>query len=250
MTDSRETGFPGPKAMQDRFSRGTSHEFDSAAIASEMEHRLQKLADPTTASLRAVRREFSRRLKAAAASEIVRLAFRLLNRYRFVAYELILHHPAALASLRRRSLEQLAGNLDSWGAVDCFACFIAGPAWRQRQVPDALLARWARSKDRWWRRAAVVSTVPLNNRARGGQGDSARTLALCELVVGDSDDMVEKALSWALRELSKRDPAAVRKFVEKHRTFLAARVLREVTAKLTTGRKNPGEARFRPPTSD
>ena len=135
-------------------------------------------------------------------------------------------------------LEQLGAGLDSWVAVDCFACYLAGPAWRNGQVSDRLIHRWARSADRWWRRAALVSTVPLNSRSQGG-GDAVRTFAVCERLLDDRDDMVVKALSWALREAAKRDPAAVRDFVAGRRDRLAARVLREVGNKLTTGRKNP-----------
>jgi len=84
-----------------------------------------------------------------------------------------------------------------------------------------------------------VSTVPLNSRARGGGGDTARTVAVCRTLVGDRDDMVVKAMSWALRELAKRDPSAARRFLTAHRKELAARVLREVGNKLATGLKNP-----------
>jgi 3-methyladenine DNA glycosylase AlkD len=52
--------------------------------------------------------------------------------------------------------------------------------------------------------------------------------------------MVVKAMSWALRELAKRDPHAVRAFLSTHGQRAAARVRREVTNKLTTGRKSPG----------
>lgn len=93
--------------------------------------------------------------------------------------------------------------------------------------------------DRWWRRAAVVSTVALNNRARGGTGDTARTLSLCAVVVEDYDEMVVKAVSWALRECSKHDPQAVQSFLIEHEDQLAARILREVRHKLSTGLKNP-----------
>lgn len=129
---------------------------------------------------------------------------------------------------------------DGWAAVDTFACYLSGPAWREHQVPDAVIHRWARSPDRWWRRAALVSTVPLNAPARGGRGDTARTLAVCTLLVKDRDDMVAKALSWALRELARRDPHAVRRFLAEHQDELAARVLREVRNKLDTGLKTPG----------
>lgn len=129
--------------------------------------------------------------------------------------------------------------MDSWGDVDTFASYVAGPAWREGQVADAEIARWARSPDRWWRRAAVVSTVPLNNRARGGSGDAVRTLAICRLVLGDSDPMVVKALSWALRELAKRLPAVVEGFLDEHEARLPALVRREVRSKLRTGLKSP-----------
>jgi 3-methyladenine DNA glycosylase AlkD len=81
--------------------------------------------------------------------------------------------------------------------------------------------------------------VPLNNKARGGSGDARRTLAVCDLLIGDREDMVVKAMSWALRELAKRDAASVNAFVAANQELLAKRVLREVNAKLTTGLKNP-----------
>jgi 3-methyladenine DNA glycosylase AlkD len=79
----------------------------------------------------------------------------------------------------------------------------------------------------------------LNNKARGGQGDAMRTLAICNLVVDDREDMVVKALSWSLRELAKRDRRSVKKFLDEKQTHLARRVVREVNNKLNTGLKNP-----------
>src|SRR5207248_10095086 len=116
-------------------------------------------------------------------------------------------HREALQSLGVKELERFGRGLDGWAAVDTFACYLAGPAWRERQVPDAWVRRWARSPDRWRRRAALVCTVALNNRARGGRGDTPRTPDLCRRLAAGRDDMVDKALSWALRELTKRDPA-------------------------------------------
>jgi len=58
-------------------------------------------------------------------------------------------------------------------------------------------------------------------------------------LIADRDDIVYKALSWALRELAKKNPAAARKFLERHRKGMAAQVVREVQNKLTTGLKNP-----------
>jgi len=216
---------------------------DVNALASEIVAQMRAMASLRTADIRALRREFSKRITTASSMEVLELALLLLDRgtieYRFLAYELVCHHRLALQSLGTKELEQLGRGLDSWGAVDMFGCYLSGPAWRERQVPDSVIHRWARSRDRWWRRAALVSTVPLNNKARGGTGDSSRTLEVCRLLARDRDDMVVKALSWALRALAIRDPKAVGEFLESHKGIVAARVTRETQNKLSTGLKNP-----------
>ncbi len=76
-------------------------------------------------------------------------------------------------------------------------------------------------------------------KTRGGRGDASRTLAVCETLAGDHDDMVMKAMSWALKELVPWDPNAVERFLSDNDDRLAARVRREVRNKPTTGLKNP-----------
>ena len=198
---------------------------------------------PTVPQVRALRRRYSAQIKNWPPRTVVALALKLLAGptfpYRMVAYELVHYHSEALASLTAADLQRLGRELTSWYDVDTFAPYLAGPAWRNGQISDAVVAQWARSKDLWWRRAALVSTVALNNKARGGTGDAARTLAVCARLVADREDMVVKGLSWALRELAKREPAAVGAFVAEHAAALAPRVKREVGNKLRTGVKNP-----------
>ena len=211
-------------------------------LKEEIDMRLAALPSPSTAQIRSIRREFSKRVAKTSPEFVVELAMRLIKgsgiANRFIAYELVQHHKEALRSLTARRLVELGQGIDSWSAVDMFACYLAGPAWREKWVPDDLVLSWARSEDRWWRRAALVSTVPLNTKARGGRGDVARTLKICEMLIPDRDEMVVKALSWALRELAKREPKPVRAFLSIHKDALAARVTREVNNKLTTGLKN------------
>lgn len=212
-------------------------------FAEEIQARVHALPELKISRVRAVRREFSKRLAHAEPGVVLKLALSLLKlpafEFRFIAYELVQHHRATLASLDGPTLEKLGRGMDSWVAVDCFACYLAGPAWRERQIGESVVRRWARSEDRWWRRAALVATVPLNNKARGGKGDAARTLDVCRLLVADRDEMVVKAMSWALRELAKRDAVPVNEFLRKEGDKLAPRVLREVENKLATGLKNP-----------
>lgn len=212
-------------------------------LATEITAHVSALPTQTTAAVRGLRREYSAKLKKEPAKAVVDVAVELVSKsdflLRFIGYELVHYHRDALVSLNSKSLEALGKGLDSWQAVDTFASYLSGPAWREGQIADSVTHRWAKSKDRWWRRAALVSTVPLNNKTRGGHGDAKRTLAVCEMLLDDRDDMVVKAMSWALRELAKRDAPAVQKFVARHRKQLASRVLREVGNKLRTGLKNP-----------
>jgi 3-methyladenine DNA glycosylase AlkD len=157
---------------------------------------------------------------------------------RFVAYELIANHPGVLETLTPQTTRALAGRLDSWGETDMFGYYIAGPAWRIGRLRDADIMAWTRSPDRWWRRAALVATVPLNVRAQGGTGDAARTLRICRALIADRDPMVVKALSWAVRSLVFHEPEKVRGFLASNGARLAPLVRREVSAKLTTGRKD------------
>jgi 3-methyladenine DNA glycosylase AlkD len=214
---------------------------DAEQVAAEIDAEIQALAVQNTPNVRAIRREYSRKLRQADGAFVLELARELVTNYgyRGVPYELIRYHKAAFQSLGPAELEELGRGIDSWWSVDSLARKLTGPAWLNGQVPEEVIHRWARSKDRWWRRAALVSTVALNVRSHGGTGDVPRTLAVCRLLVDDHDEMVVKAMSWALRELVPHDQDAVRAFVSEYEGVLAARVKREVRNKLETGLKNP-----------
>lgn len=207
-------------------------------IAAQIAERIEALDDRSTQPVRAIRQEYSSQLRDAPAADVIAVALALRDQHRWVGYELIYHHPEALAACRIRDIEALGEGLDGWVAVDTFARYIAGIAWQREQIEEDDVRRWARSPDRFWRRAALVSTVPLNLRAAGGTGAPRRTLDICAMLVDDRDDMVVKAMSWALRELIFWDSKAVEDFITRYDSFLASRVKREVRNKLETGLKN------------
>ena len=182
------------------------------------------------------------KVKAYPVGEVLTLAKNLVRTRIFecnnLAYEIIWRHKKALHSIGAKDIEWLGENIDNWASVDTLAVLISGVAWREGQISDNDVLQWLASENQWWRRLAVVSTVPLNLKSRGGKGDIRRTLMICERVVEDRKDLVVKALSWALRELSKRNKAEVKKFMLEHEDQLAARVRKEVHTKLETGRKN------------
>lgn len=210
-------------------------------IATEIDERLQALPTRNTPSVRAVRRAYSRALRKADGRLVFEVA-KLLRRkygYRNVPYELILAHRGAFGLIGEHELEMLGRGLDSWWSVDSFARTLAGPVWREGHIGDDVILKWVKSPDKWWRRAALVSTVALNVRSRGGKGDVPRTLKVCRLLADDHEDTVEKALSWALRALVAHDRGAVREFIARYEGRLGSRVRREVGNKLRTGLKAP-----------
>ena len=211
------------------------------SLIDEALHRVRSAATARVPDLRAVRRAVSWDCRDLRADDVFGLADHLLRSPdvpRWFVYELVSAHPVAMAALDVAALERLGEGMKSWGEVDPFACFLSGVAWREGRIADADIHRWAADADRWWRRAALVSTVPLNLRSRGGTGDVRRTLRVCDLLRADRDDMVVKAMSWAVRALVPHDPGAVRKYIQRYRGELAPRVVREVTHKLETGLKS------------
>ncbi|MDQ0462548.1 3-methyladenine DNA glycosylase AlkD [Caulobacter ginsengisoli] len=192
-----------------------------------------------TASIRAVRQARTKAWARQPVDFILEVARALAARHagRWVGEELIRFHRPAFAAFDDTLAAELAQGLDSWDTVDAYARILVGPAWARGQVSDGLIDTWSRSPDRWLRRAALVSTVALNRPAEGGRIDAPRTLAICARLAGDRDDMVEKAVSWALRELGRQDAAPVEAFLADN--IVGARVRREVGNKLRTGLKNP-----------
>jgi len=215
----------------------------AAAISAE----IATLPRRDTAEVRAVRRRWTRSLKTVSAGEVLATAASLEARAsqtgKWVAYELVRYHPGAFAEITEGQVADYAERCASWYAVDAFGTILSGPLWAKGKVGDALVEAWSTSQNRWLRRSALVATVGLNAKSSGGPGDAGRTLAVCRTLATDDDDMVEKALSWALRELSKRDRPAVEAFMAQMDATLPARVKREVSNKLTTGLKTPGAGR-------
>lgn len=64
------------------------------------------------------------------------------------------------------------------------------------------------------------------------------TLMVCEKVVYDRYDIIVKAFSWFVRELSKSDKPEVEMFMERFEGRLAGSVKREEATKQGTGLKN------------
>jgi 3-methyladenine DNA glycosylase AlkD len=212
-------------------------------LATLVRRDLKTLQRTDATSVRSILRKHALSLKSLPAKEMIEFARSLIAGggwpEHVVAWESLAKHRDAFALVDDQLVDEMADGLSDWPSIDLYGVTVVGPAWNKRQVTDQKIVEWTRSADRWRRRLALVATVPLNAPGRGGTGDPRRTLRICRILLEDRDDMVVKAMSWALRELAKPNPRQVEDFIEQENESLAPRVKREVSNKLKTGLKNP-----------
>ena len=222
--------------MDDRSDRR-----DPKALAAGLASELRTLEGAGARCKQAARIRIRRQFKGESGAYVMAVARELsgVHGCRWFSRCLVRYHPEAFGSLDDALVEAFGQGIDGKDSVDSYARILSGPAWVQGLVTDDLVRRWARTGDRRWRRAALVSTVALNTRGDGGTGDAPRTLAVCRMLVDDRDDTVVQALSWALRALAPHDPDAVGAFLVEHEGSLAAPVKREVGNKLATRLQSP-----------
>jgi 3-methyladenine DNA glycosylase AlkD len=121
-------------------------------------------------------------------------------------------------------------RVNNWDLVDLTAPNIVGAHLldRDRRVLDRL----ARSPDLWRRRVAIVATHAFIRR-----GEFADTLRLSERLLGDPEDLIHKAAGWMLREVGKRDPASLERFLRRHCRGMPRTMLRYAIERLPETRR-------------
>ncbi|HUW94931.1 MAG TPA: DNA alkylation repair protein [Anaerolineae bacterium] len=157
---------------------------------------------------------------------------------RMVALELLQHYPHVIPLLTWEQLARWRQDIDNWELTDVLGREVLGP-WvaaepdgRERHLWDLL-----REQDVWSRRLGLVGRIG-QNRAHPRADSSTLTLAMVDEVKHERDARITKAVSWALRDLTKSHPALVSVYLDGNEGVLARHVTREVRNKLETGRKD------------
>jgi 3-methyladenine DNA glycosylase AlkD len=135
---------------------------------------------------------------------------------------LVRHYERGDEAARERIARFYLANrkaVNNWDLVDSSAPYILG---RHLLARDrAILLRLARSRDLWETRIAIVATLAFIR-----EGDFADTLAIAERLLGDPHDLIHKAVGWMLREVGKRGPDALERFLAKHAARMPRTMLR------------------------
>lgn len=116
-------------------------------------------------------------------------------------------------------------RINSWDLVDRSAPYVVGGyLWDKPRVP---LYRLARSRDIWKRRTAIVSTYYFIR-----QDDVMDTFRIAEILVHDSEDLIQKAVGGWIREAGKRDAPRLLAFLETYAATMPRVALRYAIEKL------------------
>lgn len=115
--------------------------------------------------------------------------------------------------------------INNWDLVDATAPHIVGA--HLLEGDRSTLYRLARSSSLWKRRIAVIATFTFIDR-----GDFRDSLTLAEMLLGDREDLIHKAVGWVLREVGKQNRPLLEAFLRKHCRAMPRTMLRYAIERL------------------
>src|SRR4051812_39065530 len=132
-----------------------------------------------------------------------------------------------------RMFESWLDRISSWADHDAVVHYLIGPMVAAKPARLKCVFRWAKSSDRWHRRAACVSLI------RGARAKMffPQIVRLSDSLLGDQDNMVQKGLGWLLRETAKFDAGRTVPYLVKIRGRAPRLVLRTACETLPSAAK-------------
>ena len=125
---------------------------------------------------------------------------------------------------RKKIYQFYSENFDSinnWDLVDTTAPNIVGDYLYHNPNKANVLLDYAHSENLWIRRISIVSTLAFIR-----QNQFSLTLEISKILLGDSHDLIHKAVGWMLREIYKRNQHLIKSFLEQNYAQLPRTTLR------------------------
>jgi 3-methyladenine DNA glycosylase AlkD len=113
-------------------------------------------------------------------------------------------------------------RISSWADHDALVHDVLAPMVVAEPARSREVFRWAKSPNRWRRRAACVALI----RGTRERKFFPQIVRLSNQLLNDDDDMVQKGLGWLLRETAKADPRRTVPYLMKIRKRAPRLVLR------------------------
>jgi 3-methyladenine DNA glycosylase AlkD len=121
-----------------------------------------------------------------------------------------------------RLFEAWLDRISSWADHDALVHDLIAPMVAANPARVKNVFRWAKSKNRWRRRAACVALI----RGTRAKMFFTEITKLSDALLDDEDDMVQKGLGWLLRETAKFDAKRTQPYLMKIREYAPRLVLR------------------------
>ncbi len=118
--------------------------------------------------------------------------------------------------------EKWLDRISSWADHDALVHSLIAPMMVAKPARVKHAFRWAKSKNRWHRRAACVALI----RGTRVMMFFPEIVNLSDLLLSDTEDMVQKGLGWLLRETAKFDAKRTVPYLKKIRGRAPRLVLR------------------------
>jgi|SRR5215470_4301539 len=118
--------------------------------------------------------------------------------------------------------ETWLARIRNWSDHDGLVHYLIAPMIADNPSWSKNVFRWAKSQNRWYRRAACVALIQGTRRKLF----FPEIVRLSEALLSDEDDMVQKGLGWLLRETAKANPKPTTKYLMKIRGRAPRFVLR------------------------
>lgn len=155
---------------------------------------------------------------------------------RSLAQELLMANKKCWLKFDWQIGESWLDDVDNWVHCDVLSWQIFGflVLWDKSHLKN--LKSYLEKPGKWHRRAAIVSTLQL---IRNKKIKAEEVLAMIDEIIDDRDPMIQKAISWVLREIVRfGEKKPVEKYIKENQGQLATYVIREVNNKIQTGLKS------------
>ena len=112
--------------------------------------------------------------------------------------------------------------VNNWAKCDGFCNHTIGDL--IQKFPEAVeeVKTWAKSENRWLKRASAVSLIVPAKKGAFLQD----AFEICDMLLNDCDDMVQKGYGWLLKEESRKHQKEVYDFVVQNRSVMPRTALR------------------------